>query len=130
MLNNDVESNIEKLVERYLILLSNKDDYAEKIKQLQTDKKENEAEIQEIKDKLKKFLEQNSPTYKTEKFMLELKESTPTLELVDIDLVPKEFVKTTYTINKTSIKNAILFGKKVDGVKLVPATALRIVSIK
>lgn len=81
-------------------------------------------------DSLKKYLEMqmNIADIKkldTELFKIGIRKST-SLEVMDIESLPIEYVKITKEARKTDIKNAIKDGLNIEGVKMVDKYSLQI----
>ncbi len=120
----ELDSKLEDKAEAVALYIKNEQSIAGQIKQeeasLAARRKQHENKAERLKDYLSySLLSANKLKIETSKASLSFRKSE-SVEVNDIDLIPKEFikVKTTESADKTAIKKALKSGQNIDGAVL------------
>jgi len=94
----------------------------QEIERLKKIKETRKNKVESMKGYLMMFMDYlGSRKFKSPLFSLAIVNKQPRLEVIDIKLIPRKFIKKEIILNvdKIAIKEAIKTGKKIKGVKLI-----------
>lgn len=86
--------------------------------------KERRQALEKKKDHLRWYLQDeleamNIPRLKTARFTISLRDNAPKVNVIDETLIPFNFIKTAYSVDKKAVKEALESGQEVVGATLV-----------
>lgn len=86
--------------------------------------KERRQALEKKKEHLRWYLQDelevmNIPRLKTAKFTISLRDNAPKVNVIDETLIPFNFIKTAYSVDKKAVKEALESGQEVVGATLV-----------
>ena len=128
----DLEEKVDnclKLVKNYESDVSSIDD---EIRRLQALKKSKQTSIENIKEYLQNnMISLNRERVETSLFKVTVKKNPPKVSIADESIVPAEYMKINYVVDKTQLKNALQDEENAQalnelGIKLVQETSLLI----
>ncbi len=68
----------------------------------------------------------NIPNIKTARFTISLKNNPPKVNVISEDLIPINFIKASYSVDKSALKEALENGQEIDGAELIQERSVQI----
>lgn len=126
-----IESAIEEKAENIAKLIKNIDGDIEILKAEEERLNQKRKALENKKDWLKKYLEQQLSIaglekVKTKLFTVALQNNAPSVEIIDESLIPESYFKIERVVMKKEILNAIKQGNVIPGVQMKQTRGLRI----
>lgn len=126
-----IEFEIEEKADNYAKLMKNIDSdingYEEEEKRLADRRRALEGKVKSMKDNLESsMIAINKKKFKTDYFSFNIQKNPPSVNVLDIDKISKDYFKVVESVDKTAIKKALKDGEIVEGAELVQTEGLRI----
>lgn len=93
--------------------------------------KERRQALEKKKEHLRWYLQDelevmNIPRLKTARFTISLRDNAPKVNVIDETLIPFNFIKTAYSVDKKAVKEALENGEVVEGATLIQERGISI----
>ncbi len=126
-----LEGAIEDKAEKIVCVLKEMEGDINTIKAEEKRLKERRQALEKKKEHLRWYLQDelevmNIPRLKTARFTISLRDNAPKVNVIDEDLIPFNFIKTSYAVDKKAVKEALESGQEVEGATLVKERGISI----
>lgn len=126
-----LEGAIEDKAEKIVCVLKEMEGDINTLKAEEKRLKERRQALEKKKEHLRWYLQDelevmNIPRLKTARFTISLRDNAPKVNVIDEDLIPFNFIKTSYAVDKKAVKEALESGQEVEGATLVKERGISI----
>ncbi len=126
-----LEDAIEDKAENIVCVVKEMDGDINTLKAEEKRLKERRQALEKRKEHLRWYLQDELEAMdiqrlKTAKFTISLRDNAPKVNVIDEDLIPFNFIKTAYSVDKKAVKEALESGQEVDGATLVKERGISI----
>ena len=126
-----LEDAIEDKAENIVCVLKEMEGDINTLKAEEKRLKERRQALEKKKDHLRWYLQDelevmNIPRLKTARFTISLRDNAPKVNVIDETLIPFNFIKTAYSVDKKAVKEALENGEVVEGATLIQERGISI----
>ncbi len=126
-----LEGAIEDKAEKIVCVLKEMEGDINTLKAEEKRLKERRQALEKKKEHLRWYLQDelevmNIPRLKTARFTISLRDNAPKVNVIDETLIPFNFIKTAYSVDKKAVKEALENGEVVEGATLVQERGISI----